>query len=119
MIDNEYCLRLSYYNYKVLIDGNVKMYQHLGEARQSKNIGVKFIPTNHSSNRYMYMYRNLLMTIKRYKYKTFYGFFNYMILAFVKKMFTILLFENNKIDNAKAIIKGISFGIKYNVDTFY
>ncbi len=116
MIDNEYCMRVIYYGYEVMIDGHAILIQQLGDTKMLvKKLGTYFIPTNHSANRYFYMYRNLIWTQRRYGFFRFPILKVYYYLAFLKKMITIKNFETDSKGKKKLIQKGIREGYSANV----
>lgn len=93
-IDNEYCLRLIKFGYRVCVDPKIIINHALGNRTVNKAI-LKFSPTNYPFYRKYYMTRNRLIVYKKY----FFGFFSFVVYdfaAFLLDIFRVFLIENDK-----------------------
>ncbi len=108
-IDDEYCLRLNSSNFSVYIDGSAKLYQQYGNQKHIKMLGIDWYPTFHSPFRLYYLYRNKILIIKRYFFKQP-QYCIFQVLSLVKRLVTILITENDKLEKIKYILKGSFHG---------
>lgn len=106
-IDTEFCLRLRKYHLKVVLVPNAFLCCRGGERPEiRKFFGRKIIIPNNSPWRYYYIFRNSLLIYADYWYidikSVLLGIYsNFQIIA------KILLFEENKIEKIKMILRGI------------
>lgn len=110
-IDDEYCLRLNKFGFKVIIDPRAKLYQVYGEQKHIRKLGVNWYPTNHSPLRIEYLYRNKVIIMKKYFFDQK-QYVIFQILSLFKRMITILVAEDQRILKIKKILGGISKGLK-------
>jgi len=117
-VDHEYCLRLRKNGFKILVVTSSILEHNLGTIRVYDFFGKKVEVTNHSSLRRYYITRNRLDVFRRYV--TIYPSFCLKdFKSFIVEWIKILLFEKEKWEKQKFIIKGIKdflsgdFG-KYN-----
>lgn len=101
-LDYDYCLMIRRLRYKVIMIKNVFLYHALGEQVRGIFRGV----VQHSSLRHYYMFRNRLYF---YLKKNKLSILNIITvgLGSLKHMFTILLYEKQKIEKLKMIIHGV------------
>lgn len=104
-IDHEYCLRMRSLGYKVVQLNSVSISHDLGRTETKNFFFIKVFPTNHSPVRWYYRTRNRFFVRKK-----FCNIFNDYIksdkLVFRKELVKILLFERDKIEKVKMIIRG-------------
>ena len=119
-VDNEYCLRMKNFGFKIQKLNSVYVYHELGNVKTRKFLYKKVFPTNHSSLRLYYRTRNRFYMYKIYKNK-FPKYINFDKWVFLKEVFKVFLYEEKKIEKIKMIILGYldfkrnKFG-KYVVD---
>lgn len=105
-VDHEYCLRLRYENYRILLYKKYKLNHALGESKHENMIGIKMTSTNHNYIRRYYMTRNRLVCIKLYfTYDPFYLFMD--AVALVKEIIKIILIEEDKKKKLVSVLRGI------------
>jgi rhamnosyltransferase len=104
-VDHEYCLRLRMNNYRV-IQVNSVVFDH-PQGRMSKHFlfNRAYYTTNYSPNRRYYITRNTLYVIKKYG-KIFPEYVKWERDVFLSDLKNIILFETDKIDKLKMILKG-------------
>ena len=95
-------------NYKILQIGTVKLLHELGNGKRYNIFGIQFTALNHSSIRKYYMVRNWL----------FYMYIHESVIDIKaeKKSYHLFflktfLFENNKIDKMKQMLRGRKDGL--------
>lgn len=126
LVDHDFCKRIVINNLKIIRVLNAILYHEVGKAEALKikrtyinQFGERdkkpFYRTNHSSFRQYYMARNEIIVAKKYSR---YFNKNKNILKGCIISFTRLIIEKNKINNFKAIFKGILDGLKYNVTPY-
>lgn len=108
-VDNEMCLRLLENGFKIYVITEAIMYHRLGKRRIYKLGPLKFIPTNHSVLRKYYIERNRIYTYKKYALKQF-SWFLFDILACIYDIFKVIMFENQKFQKIKFMLKGFYHG---------
>lgn len=105
LVDHEFCLYLNQYGFKILKVNNAILRHNLGESKNYNILGKTITPTNHSPIRRYYMSRN-----RRYvwaKYKNEFG--EWVKLdkrRAISENIKIVLFEKNKIEKIKMVLKG-------------
>lgn len=105
-VDHEYCLRLKRLGYDVAQSSGAILYHGFGNNLKALYFFKKpIIITNHSPLRRYYITRNRLWVSKNYS--EFKGFVWIDRRRFVTELILILLFENEKLEKFKMIIKGI------------
>ena len=110
-VDFDICIKLQIKKYKILRSKDVILNHTLGESKIFKVLGIKFISTNHNPLRRYYNSRNRVYLTKKY-FSRFPKYFINNILSFLKTIFIIAIFENNKKNKISAIYRGVIDGIK-------
>lgn len=106
-VDHEFCLRINKNSFEILKVHNALMLHNLGDKIR-KNLGnFKITSTNHSSIRRYYMTRNRMWLWKEYK-NIYPQWIKEDKMKFIRETVKIILFEKNKLDKIKMILKGIS-----------
>ncbi|WP_205503242.1 glycosyltransferase family 2 protein [Rufibacter psychrotolerans] len=104
-IDHEYCLRLQSQGYKVLQSNKSILYHNLGAVKVHRLLHVQVATTHHSPERRYYITRNRLYVMHKYR-KQFPEYYKaewkHLLVDFAR----ILLFEENKGQKLKFILKG-------------
>lgn len=116
-VDNEFCLRMISYGYKVLQLNSVFVYHKLGETNAKKFIWKKIFPTYHTPIRWYYRTRNRFYVYKKYKAK-FPKYIKFDKIVFLKDFTKIFLYEDYKIEKLKMIIRGYFDYRKNKFDKF-
>lgn len=104
-VDNEYCLRMRSFGYKILRLNSVYIYHELGNVKARKFLFIKVFPTNHSPHRWYYRTRNRFYVCKIYK-NQFPDYIKFDKRVFIKEILKICLYEKNKIQKFKMIMYG-------------
>lgn len=100
-VDFDICETIREKGYKI-IKINYKGFKHeVGKSENKKILGIEVILYNHSPFRVYYFVRNSMYFAKKHKMyiKTYF--------RLIKRIFLILLYQENKKENLKNIIKGI------------
>ncbi|MDR3667495.1 MAG: glycosyltransferase [Ignavibacteriaceae bacterium] len=104
-IDIEYCLRLRKEGFEIIKIHEAIIYHNLGIIYGRKFLFMNISVTNHSPLRLYYRTRN-----RFFVYKTYLKYFPIFVLkdliVFFNELIKILLYEKNKIEKYKWIIKG-------------
>ncbi len=110
-IDTEFCLRLRRNKYRIVSVANIGMQHTLGHKLQRTFLGgIKIESLNYSPMRTFYIVRNHLIT--RFIYPEYHNI-RYIIKLFViKRVFAIILIENNKSAKLLALFRGLLAGLK-------
>lgn len=110
-VDVEMSLRLQH-NRMIMIRSSKAILEHqLGDTIIRRFGCIKFNVTNHSAHRRFLISKNRLLVYRKY----FVEFPFYILkdsLSFIKMIFSIFLFESNKIDKGKSLLSGIFAGLK-------
>lgn len=106
LVDHDYCLSLNMKGFKVIQVNSAILIHNLGESIKKNILGLKMTPTNHSALRRYYMSRNRHYIWNKYK-ENFPKWVATDKRKFLTENLKIVLFENNKIEKFKYIIKGI------------
>lgn len=106
-IDTEFSLRLRKYHLKVILVPNAFLKHHLGgEKPEIRSVfGRKTIVSNNSPWRYYYVFRNSLFTYADY-WRTEFGSVLFSIFSNLQVITKMLLFEKNRPEKIKMILKG-------------
>lgn len=104
-IDNEFCLRLLKFGYRVCVDPKIIISHALGN-RTKKSLIISCSPTNYPFYRKYYITRNRLFVYKKYIFQ-FPSFVLYDLVAFMWDFIRVVLFESDKLQKLKAYGKGI------------
>jgi len=103
-VDNEYCLRLRTYGYKVLQVSEAVLFHHLGELSLHHIFGKPVYCYNYPPVRYYYRTRNVIAI--RHRLEAFWG------VEILKDMIKIVLFEKEKLNKLQYIYFGIRDAIR-------
>lgn len=104
-VDFDYCYSLRNLGFRILKDCMVIMDHKLGESKVYKFLGhYIFYITNHNRIRWYYIVRNSLWI--SHKYSDNYPEAKFSYLGVLKFLCKIILFEKDKINKVKSIIKG-------------
>lgn len=106
LVDVEICLRLLKNNIKMIKLKGAILLHSLGNSSKRKILTKEVVVTNHSSLRRYYITRNRLEIWKMYKGLEC-DYLKNSKKDFIKELFTVILFEKDKIPKMKAIINGI------------
>jgi len=106
-VDNEYCLRLQKFGYKVVQASEAVLFHNLGELSMHNLLGKKVYCYNYPPIRYYYRTRNVIRINKSYSYID-YLYYKELLKDIIK----ILLYEKNKIKKFQHIYFGIVDAIK-------
>jgi rhamnosyltransferase len=104
-VDNEYCLRMRTYGYKIFKHNSIYLYHELGDVTLRKFFFMKIYPTNHSPLRWYYRTRNRFYLYSTYKNK-FPDYIKFDKGVFIKEILKIIIYEKEKTKKIKMIIKG-------------
>jgi rhamnosyltransferase len=104
-VDHEFCLRLRENNYMVIQVNKALLLHNVGDIRVYSFFGLRLIATNHSALRRYYKTRNRFYVVRKYK-KVSQRFYYENIVRFIKELLVIALFEKNKVDQYRMILKG-------------
>jgi rhamnosyltransferase len=105
-VDFEYCLRLQAHGYRIIRLGSCVLYHALGSMISHKIFFRKVGVTRHSPLRIYYRTRNRLFVAKKFILK-FPGFVLKDCVVFMNEMVKILLFEKERMEKFKMVLKGI------------
>lgn len=104
-IDIEYCMNLKLHNYKIVRLNYVELKHNLGDIRVYKKFGKKFVCSNHNAIRRYYMSRNTFILCKHYN-EYFPEYCKFLKRALRGQLTNIILFEKDKINKIKKMIRG-------------
>lgn len=99
-VDNEYCLRLSKFGFKVIRVNQSILHHRLGTLKENS---LGFSTTTYSATRRYYITRNMLYVMSKY----FPQFFLFGSKELIKSFLLILLVEDDKTQKFKSMLKGI------------
>jgi rhamnosyltransferase len=103
-VDNEFCLRLNDYGYKILVTKKISLSHNLGE-QYSKGLAAFRKLSKHSPLRMYYMTRNNLYLWKKYFFKDT-SFILERIITYFKSLLKIIFFFPDKKTYLKFVTKG-------------
>jgi rhamnosyltransferase len=104
-VDHEYCLRLNLAGYKILKVNKAVLTHNIGNLKQHRLLWKYPTASNHSALRRYYITRNRFYIASQFKNK-FPEFFREDLLIFLKELVVILLFENERLQKYKMILRG-------------
>jgi len=104
-VDHEFCLRLIRLGFKIYLCHRVTVKHNLGNIKKINLLLRKIYPTNHSPLRLYYRTRNRYYVKKIYKHSVP-EFFKGESLQFWRSYLKVVLFEKERIQKIKFIIKG-------------
>ncbi|RII31699.1 MAG: glycosyltransferase family 2 protein [Geobacter sp.] len=104
-VDHEYCLRLKRYGYRIIQSNKAILHHNIGNnLRKVCVLSAPLIVSNHSPLRRYYITRNRFWVAN--KYREFKKFCRIDRRRFFAELVTILLFEDQKIEKFKMIVRG-------------
>ncbi len=107
--DVDYCLRIRKNGFRIIVAYDAIMTHEVGNSREFKNIlGKKVLITNHSAKRCYYMTRNGLILVREYFFREPSWVLRRIAWYFVIKPALIILYEENKLQKIKYMIKGMA-----------
>jgi rhamnosyltransferase len=106
-VDHEYCLRLRKMNYKIVRINSVYCKHKLGNMEARRILGVNIPISHHSPLRLYYRTRNRLYVVSHY-YKSFTLWIVTDMIRFFYEVIILTLFESNKKEKIKMILKGVT-----------
>jgi rhamnosyltransferase len=104
-VDHEICLRLNTMGYKIYTANKIVLKHNLGKIEEVNLLFRKVYPTNHSPLRLYYRTRNRFYVKNIYKI-FFPDFFKEDDRAFWKSYLKVVLFEKDKFQKIKYILRG-------------
>ena len=107
LVDFEYCLRLRYMGYKVIVTSEVGMIQSYGDCKMKKFIWVNKVVRNYPPLRSYYRTRNALTMIREYFWREPRWVLYRLLTIILIRPLSIILFEDNKTLKVKYILLGI------------
>lgn len=105
-VDHEFCYRAKKRGYKIVQCNKIELIHQLGETIEHQVLYVTMRISNHSALRRYYMVRNSLYVMRKYPYITLVDY-NY-IKALFFMLVGILLFEDNKKNKIKYMVRGMA-----------
>lgn len=111
-VDIEFCRRVLAKGYKIYVCTEASLSHNLGHSEDVSFAGYKTMTTNHSPVRLYYIFRNYLHINVRSEFSLGIRMLLYRFL--IHKALCVILFEKNKVNKIKMMIKGIfHFAIGY------
>jgi len=104
-VDHEYCLRLKQNNYRVIQINSLILEHPLGRFSKHILLNRTYFTSNHPGYRRYYVVRNTLHVVKKYR-KIFPEYVRMEKGIFFRDLRRIILFEADKINKLKMIVKG-------------
>jgi hypothetical protein len=92
------------------------MEHKVGEYEVSSFIGHKMCYLTHSAKRFYYMYRNNIITFRKF-FKYFPAYCIRMEIFQIKDFIKLLLFEKNRKTKLSMIKNGVVDGVKYKFNS--
>lgn len=105
-VDCWFSLAIRREGYKIVQVNDAILLHNLGNIREKNLLGIKMFPTNHSPLRYYYIARNRLYTREEFK-KIFPQYFKWERKNNLKVLIKVILFEKNKIEKIKMMLRGL------------
>ncbi len=109
MVDDDICYSLTEKGYRILRVNYIGLYHEIGKSQMYSLGPIKFEVTNHNPKRKYTITRNSIYMLKKHHLNPIAVYF----IVF-RRIFTVLLFEQDKKGKIKSIMKGIIDGRKYN-----
>lgn len=113
-VDSEFSVRLKDRGFGYLINPDVVFNHSIGERKLKRFLGINFKPNFHNPTRRYYAVRNAVFMLKIWGRK-YPSLFWLLLLRNVYEFLGIVLFEDNRLNKFKALLLGISDGIR-NID---
>ena len=104
-VDFDYCLNVQKHKYKVIQMNTAELEHNLGNIKRKKIFGKTVFVTNHNVTRRYYITRNRHYLYDLY-HKDFPEYCSLELGRTKRELLKIWLFEKNKIEKTKAVIKG-------------
>ena len=101
-VDHEYCLRLKVRGFRICIIHDAELLHAHGKVTSKRFLGKTVYLTHHSPLRRQYMTRNRLYVIKNYP-----AYLPESMVKWIKELFLLFLFEENRMKNMASIAKGL------------
>lgn len=111
-VDGDICIKFKRKGYKVLSIHYNGILHEVGHGRNVRFLWKKDIIYNHPANRQYYMARNQIYVAR--KYPTEFNMCS-QLKKEIKKMWLVILFEENKIEKCRARIRGVRDGFKMEI----
>ena len=105
-VDFDYCKRITLKGYKILKIKDCFLKHEIGKRTIKKFFGVYVYPTNHSSKRVYFYFRNIHYYCLKFKNKMTYKEKIYEIIRIMWKYISIILYEKDKKEKIKNANKG-------------
>jgi rhamnosyltransferase len=110
-VDQEFCLRIRRYGYRVVRAHAARLEHRLGTPSIHNVFGAQFIPTNHSPTRRFFMGRNIVWMVRLFLFSDTITVTR-LALKLMKNGLLIAAFEDQKMKKLRAIAKGLVEGIR-------
>lgn len=114
-VDVEYCLRAHSLGYELIVACDTTLTHSLGKRQEKKFFGRKEYPRFHSPKRWYFQSRNRIQVLIRY-FSEYPYLVSYEILNTSYGFLRMLLFENQRWEKMKAIVRGTLHGLFNNMN---
>lgn len=104
-VDRDFCYRIRQKGYIVVVNNEAELLHELGNLTCKNIFGRTIYVTNHPSVRVYYMVRNTIYLDKKFGTRI-------AVTKITKIIIKVLLYESDKLNKLRSIIKGIRDGIK-------
>lgn len=111
MVDYDMCHSLRKYGYRIVNLHFEGLLHEVGKSKKYHILGFEFAVNNHSAQRKYTITRNSVYLIKKHGLNPI---LEYAVVF--RRIFTVLFFEEKKVDKIKAILKGVLDGWKMQKD---
>lgn len=108
-VDKDFCLRLREAGLDIVAVRDAMLEHQLGASRDHKVLGVNITATNHSPARRYTIYRNRILTMRRFSVK-FPNYVVYECAGILYDMFRIAWCEEQKKDKFRELFRGLWMG---------
>ena len=113
-LDNEYCLRAARMGLAVAVNRDAVLNHAIGTRLRKRLLGIHFKPNNHPPVRRYYIARNSIRTALDY-FIPFRPYLALVVSMLIHEWLSILLFEKGKLVKSRALLSGITDGIRGNM----
>ena len=110
-IDKDFCLRLNAAGWRILAVRDAILKHRLGSGERKGLLGMGVCTTNHSAERYYYIYRNRLITWKRF-FRRIPSYVLYDKFALLFDLLRVSLFDAAPGAKLRAMGRGLVDGVK-------
>lgn len=114
-VDTEFCLRARSKSYQIVAACRAQLSHRLGDRRHARLWKCSLYPTYHSPDRWYYIGRNRILTIRKYGLQ-FPHWLTYDLLAGVYGVSRMLLTESNRTEKLSQLARGTIDGILGKMD---